>query len=298
MRIPGLRGMEPGQLAKRSVKEFLRDDMTTYAAALAYHVLLALFPFAIFLLALLGVLGLPGFFDWLLGQAQTALPQDAFRRVELVVNQIRGQTRGGLLSFGILVALWAASAGVRSLMNALNAAYDVEESRPTWQRYLLSIAYTVGLAVLLTAAAGLMLVGPRGVEWLARQVGLGNLFVTLWTWLRWPAAVLLLLLAVAVVYYAAPNVEQPFRFVTPGSVIAVVAWVAASLGFSYYVSNFGNYAATYGSLGGVVVLLLYFFVSAAALLLGAEVNAAIHHARAEGRAETWPRQQAKATGRR
>ena len=279
MRVPGLRGIGPGELAKRSVKEFLADDMTTYAAALAYHALFALFPFAIFLLALLGALDIPGFFDWLLGQAQTALPPDASGRVERAIGQVRGRASGGLLSFGIVLALWAASAGVRSLMNALNAAYDVAEDRPAWRRYPLSILYTIGLAMMLIAAAGLMLVGPRAAEWIAGQVGLGNVVVALWTWLRWPVAVLLLAVAVAVTYYVAPNIDQPFRLVTPGSALAVVAWVAASLGFSSYVSNFGNYSATYGSLGGVVVLLLYFFVSAAALLLGAEVNAVVHRAR-------------------
>ena len=122
MPIPGLRGMAPGELAKRSLKEYLADDMATYAAALAYHVLFALFPFAIFLIALLGVLQIPGFFDWLLRQTQTALPQDAYGRVEQAINQVRGQARGGLLSFGIVVALWAASSGVRSRLNALHGA--------------------------------------------------------------------------------------------------------------------------------------------------------------------------------
>ena len=133
---------------------------------------------------------------------------------------------------------------------------------------------------MLIVAAGLMLVGPRAAEWIAGQVGLGHVVVTLWTWLRWPIAAVLLALAAAVVYYVAPNVDQPFRLITPGSVLAVVLQVAASLGFSFYVSTFGTYGATYGSLGGVVVLLLYFFISAAALLLGAEVNAVIYHAAA------------------
>ncbi len=249
MRIPGLAGIGPGKLGKRSVKGFLGDDMTTYAAALAYHVLFALFPFVIFLVALLGFLRIPGFFDWLLGQARTALPQQAAGQVEQVIQQIQGQAQGGLLSFGIIAAIWAASAGVRSLMNALNTAYDVEESRPAWKRYPLSILYTIGLAVMLIVAAGLMLIGPQVAEWIAGQVGLGSLFLTLWTWLRWPVAVLLLMLAVAVVYYVVPNVDQPFRFITPGSVLAVIVWILASLGFSYYVSNFGSYGATYGSLG-------------------------------------------------
>ncbi len=281
MQIPGLAGIGPGELGKRSVKEFLADDMTTYAAALAYHVLFALFPFVIFLVALLGFLRIPQFFEWLVSQAQTALPPQAAEQVVQVIRQIEGQAQGGLLSFGIITAIWAASAGVRSLMNALNAAYDVEESRPSWKRYLLSILYTIGLAVMLIVAAGLMLIGPQVAEWIAEQVGLGNLFLTLWTWLRWPVAVILLMLAVAVIYYAAPNVDQPFRFITPGAVLAVIVWIIASLGFSYYVSNFGSYNATYGSLGAVVVLLFYFFISSAVLLLGAEVNSEVHHARQE-----------------
>ena len=169
-------------------------------------------------------------------------------------------------------------------MHALNVAYDVAETRPAWRRYPLSLAYTVGLAALLIAAAGLMLLGPEAMGWLAGRVGLADLVVALWAWLRWPAALLLLALTVAIVYYAAPNVDQPFRLITPGAVLAVVAWLLASLGFSYYVRHFGDYGATYGSLGGGVVLLLYFFISSAALLLGAEVNAEIHHARVSGRA--------------
>ncbi len=277
MPIPGLRGVAPGDLAKRSVKAFFRDDMTTYAAALAYHILFALFPFLIFLVALLSVLQIPGFFDWILNQAQTAMPADAYGRVEEVVNQVRGQARGGLLSFGIAIALWSASSGMRSLMNSLNAAYGVEETRPAWKRYPLSIIYTIGLAVMVIAAAALMLLGPRVMDWLAEQAGLGGLFVALWTWLRWPVAVVLLILAAAVIYYVAPNVDQPFQIISPGSVIAVIAWIVASLGFSYYVSNIGNYSATYGSLGAVIILLFYFFISSAMLLLGAEVNAVIYH---------------------
>lgn len=287
MRSSGFVGVGPRALLKRAGQDFLRDDMMTHAAALAYHVLLALFPFVIFLLTLLGALGLPSFFDWLLGQARIALPPDAFGLVERVISQVRGRSHGGLLSFGIVAALWAASAGVRSLMTALNVAYDVTESRPAWRRYLLSIVYTVGLAIMLMVAAGLMLLGPQVVGWLAEQAGIGSTFVTLWTWLRWPVAALLLLIAVAVVYYVAPDVDQPFRVVTPGSVLAVVAGIVGSLGFSFYVAHLGNYGATYGSLGSVIVLLLYFFLASLALLLGAEVNAVIHHAQtgepAEGR---------------
>jgi membrane protein len=263
---------------KHAVRGFVDDDMGTYAAALAFHALLALFPFVIFLLTLLGALGLSDFFSWLLSQARIALPADAYALVAQVIGEIEGQPRAGLLSLSILFALWAASSGVRSMMNALNVAYDVAETRPVWQRYPLSIVYTIGLAALMIVASGLMLAGPRAVQWLTGQIRLSQAAVALWNGLRWPIVILLLLLAFAVIYKVAPNIDQPFRFVTPGSVVGVAIWIITSLGFSAYVERFGNYGATYGSLGGMVVLLLYFFVSAAVLLFGAEVNATIHPA--------------------
>jgi membrane protein len=264
-------------LCRRSVKAYIKDDMTTYAAALAFYTLLALFPFIVFLDALLGFLRIPGFFDWLLSEAQTMLPGQATGQLEQVIEEIRGRSQGGLLSFGIVVAIWSASVGVRALMKALNAAYNAEEARPAWKRYPLSIVFTIGLAAIVITATALMLVGPLVMGWLAGQVGMSETFVTLWAWVRLPIAVLLIMIVVSVAYYAGPNVDQPFRLVTPGAVLAVTVWAIASLGFSFYVPNFANYGATYGSLGAVVVLLLYFFISSAVLLLGAEVNAQIYH---------------------
>jgi membrane protein len=278
MRIPGFADLEPWDVVKGAVKSFIDDDMVTYAAALSYHLTLALFPFIIFLLTLLGALGLSEFFDRLLRQAQTALPPDAYELLARVIGEIRGQPREGLLSFSILFALWAASTGMRSVMNALNFAYKVEETRPAWKRYPLSILYTIGLVAVVIAAAVFRLIGPWAAQRFANQLGLTTAVATLWTWLRWPVVVMLLLLVVALIYYLGPNIDQPFRYVTPGSISAVIVWILASLGFSTYVENFGNYGATYGSLGGMVVLLLYFFVSSAVLLFGAEINAVIHPA--------------------
>lgn len=284
MQVPGFRGVPVRDVAKESVKEFLDDDMATYAAALAYQVLLSLFPFIIFLIALLSFLRIPGFFNWLVEQARGVLPEDALGQVTEVIGEVQNQREGGLLSFGIIAAVWIASAGIRSTMNAMNAAYGVEEGRPAWKRYLVSILYTLGLAVVIVVAVGLMLVGPQVMTWLTEQFGMDQLFVTLWRWLRLPVAVVLLMLAVALIYYFAPNVDQRFRFITPGTVLAVIVWVAASLGFSYYVSNFANYSATYGSIGAIIVLLLYFFLSSLVLLFGAEVNAVIEHHAPEGKA--------------
>jgi membrane protein len=278
MRIPGFADLEPWDVVKQAVKSFFDDDMVTYAAALSYHLALALFPFIIFMLTLLGALGLSEFFDRVLTQSQAALPPDAYELLARVISEIRGQSREGLLSFSILFALWAASTGMRSVMNALNVAYDVEETRPAWKRYPLSILYTIGLVAVVIAAAVFRLIGPWAAQRYANRLGWTTAVAEAWTWLRWPVVVLLLLLVVALIYYLGPDIDQPFRYVTPGSICAVVVWIVASLLFSAYVENFGNYGATYGSLGGMVVLLLYFFVSAAVLLLGAEINAAIHPA--------------------
>ena len=182
-----------------------------------------------------------------------------------------------MLLFGIAVGLWSAPSTILLLMVALNAAYEVEETRPIWKRLLLSIGYTLGLAVLIIIAAALMMVGPQAVAWFANEISIGTLFVGLWTWLQWPLAALVLMLVVAIDYYVVPDFDELFRFVSPGAVLAVIGWLAVSLGFSYYVADFAHYAAVYGSLSAVIVLLAEFFISASVLLLGAEVNATIYY---------------------
>lgn len=280
MHIPGLGEMSLVEVGKRAFKDFQEDDMNTHASALTYRMLLSLFPFILFLTTLLGALGLERLFNWLLEQARAALAGDAYTQVQTIVEQIQSGANGGLVSFGLITALWAAAAGVRSTMHALNVAYDVEEERSLWKKYLLSIVFTIGLAVMIIAAVALMLLGPQSMEWLADQAGLGSVFVTLWTWLRIPAAILLMILAVALIYYFFPNVDQPFRIVSPGSVFAVLAWLVATVGFSIYLSNFGNYNATYGSIGGIIALMFYMFITAATLLFGAEINAVLFKATA------------------
>ena len=153
--------------------------------------------------------------------------------------------------------------------------------------------YTIGVAILLIVATAIMLLGPRASQWLAGQFGIAPAVAFIWSLLRWPIVVVLLLATVAIVYFVAPNLDHPFRFVTPGSAIAVAVWIVASVGFSYYIDNFANFNATYGSLGGVAILLLYFFVSAAVLLFGAEVNATILRASAQSRSASQPDAQSR-----
>jgi membrane protein len=254
----------------RSIKKFNEDDMAVYAAALSYQLLFSIFPFMIFLLALLSLLNITEIFDWLVNQAQILLPERASELVTNIVEQLRSGASGAL-SFGAVVGLWSASSAVRMTMHALNVAYEVEDPA-LWKRFPLSILYTVLLAVLVIAAATLMLIGPRLAAWVAKLVGLGDVFTTVWTWARIPVGVVLLVLVAALIYYLFPNTGQPFRLISPGAVLAVIVWVVASLGFSWYVANFASYNAVYGSLAGAIVLLLYFFISAAIVLVGAELN--------------------------
>ena len=257
---------------KRAGKEFGDDDMATYSAAVAYQVFFSLFPFIIFLIALLGVLQLQSVFDFLLRQSEAVMPGSAQSMISNVVSQVQSQSSGGIMSFGVIVALWSASGGVRMMMHSMNVAYDVED-RPAWKKFPLSVLYALLLAVLLIVSATLLFMGPSLVQPIVSAVGLGSIFTTVWTYARIPVAVLLLMLTVGLIYWLFPNYKQPFRFITPGAVIAVIVWILASLAFSFYVANFSSYSATYGALASVIVLLLYFFITALILLFGAEINA-------------------------
>lgn len=274
MAIPGLHGLGFIDLVKKSVLDFVDDDLITHASALAFQVLFSLFPFVIFLVALLTFLDLSYFFAWLRAELSVFLPQPSMDTLNQVLDELQ-QPREGLLSLGAGIALWTASAAVRSIMHAMNIAYDVREERPLWKRFPVSILYTIGFAALLIAASTLLLVGPQAMQWLANRTGLEQTFVTIWAWLRWPVAFLMLNLTVALIYYLMPNFKQKFKFVTPGSILSTLIWVLSSWGFNLYVTNFADYSVMYGGIGAIIVLLMYFFISSAILLFGAEVNAVI-----------------------
>lgn len=277
-----LRGVSWWTIARRTAKDFIDDELPTYASALAFQLFFSLFPFLLFLIALIAVLDAQPVFDWLHQQAELVLPSDALGLVDPVISQLQTQ-KAGLFSLGILLALWTSSAAVRSTMTAMNRAYGVEDGRPAWKRIPLSVLYTVAVAGAMLLVATLMVVGPQAMTWLAEQIGLEQTVVLVWSLIRWPLAVLMLIVVIAGVYYLAPDVEQEFRFITPGSVLAVVVWIAASLGFGFYAQNFANYNATYGSIGAIIIFLLYLYISSAVLLLGAELNAVIEHHAHEGK---------------
>lgn len=281
------------ELGKRSVKSFFEHRMATYAEQLSYRGLFGLFPFIILVFALLAVLQLDAVFDRLIevatGAPQQQVPEplepvaeEGRAQVEFLrplIEQAREQAGGGLLSFGILLSLWSVSAVAFALTEALNVAYGVEETRSRRKRFAFTLLFGPVLALAFIVACGLMLIGPRVAGGLAGLAGLGEAWVVLWAWLRYPVALFLLAVVLSVVYHFVPDTHRAFWSATPGALVAVIAWAIASLGFSFYLANFADRGLTYGSLGTAVGLLIYLYLSALVVLLGAEINAAAYHMR-------------------
>jgi len=281
--VLSLGGLSVQELARRVVREIQQDDCLGRAAQLAYYFLFALFPFFLVLTTLLGYLPIPNLLDRLMDMLGRMLPGEALQLVQDNLHELVSGQRGGLLSFGLLAALWTSSSALTAIMDSLNRAYDVEEGRPFWKVRGLAILLTVGLSVFIIISIVLLTFGPQIGGWIADQMGLGRVFQMAWNVLRWPVIVGLLIVAMALVYYLAPDVEQQWQWITPGSIVAVCGWLLASLGFSYYVNHFGSYNATYGSIGGVIVLLTWMYVSGLFVLVGGEINAEIEHASASGK---------------
>lgn len=286
-----LGGLTVGELARRVWSQMSEDEIVDRAAALAYYFLFALFPALLFLTSLLGMLPLQGLMERLIAYAEQAMPGDAASIVRRTLTEIQTGARGGLLSFGALAALWAGSNGMASVMTALNAAYGVADARPWWKRRLLSIVLTFGFALFIISALVLIVFGPRIGESVANWLGFGDLFALAWNLVNVPVVVFFVLLGIALVYYFAPATKQHWRWVTPGSVVGLVLWLAMSYGLRLYVTSFADYGATYGSIGGVILLMLWLYLTGIALLVGAEINAEIEQAAAERGAVT-----AKAAG--
>jgi membrane protein len=253
------------------------DGVTDLAATVTYYGILALFPFILFLVALASVIISPEDAKRIVDQLAAVAPGAVTQILGQRIQQLGGQQNVSLLGFGAVAAIWAASGGITSVMGALNRCYDVKEGRPWWKVRLIAILMTLVAGALALIAALAVVAVPPIADWL------GGPLRTAILWLRLPVAGLVMMLLWALLYYVLPDVEQRFRFITPGSVIGVVIWVIASVGFSQYVSHFGSYDKTYGSLGGVIVLLLWMWISALVLLAGAETNAFIEHASPEGK---------------
>ena len=267
---------------RRTVREFKDDNLTDWAAALTYYGVLSLFPAIAALVSLVGLVMDPRTVTDTLTKLVSSLNPDAVKVLRGPIDQITANRSQAGVAFVIALgaALWSASGYVGAFMRASNAIWDVEEGRPFWKLRPLQLLVTF-LGVVMTAIVALALVisGPVA-RTVGDAVGLGNTAVTVWNYAKWPVLVLIVMAMVAVLYYIAPNVQVPkLRWISPGSILAVVIWIAASALFAFYVSNFGSYNKTYGSLAGVVVFLLWLWITNIAVLLGQELNAELERQR-------------------
>jgi membrane protein len=282
----------------KTVKETIDDDCMSIAAELAYYFALALFPALLFVVALASYLPFN-----VVNEVVAALTPIAPAEVLTIIRkQLESLATGdapSIVTVGILGALWSSSGAMTSIVSALNRAYDIPESRPWWKVRLLSIGLTIGLALFVLMAFMLIVAGPNAGHWLADWFGLSKAFDTAWVWLRWPLIFAFATSGIAMVFYFAPDADQDWVWITPGSILTTVLWVLFSLVFRLYATKVGDYAATYGALAGAAILLLWLNFSGLALLIGGELNSEIEHlANPELKTQTTGRRKFKAFARR
>lgn len=270
-------------LFKRTANEMVVDNCLSLAASLAYYFFLALFPALLFLVALMSFFPAEHLLDSVTATLGRLVPGEGMRIIQDQILKIAGDESSGLLTFGMLGTIWSTSSGMTAIIDSLNQAYDIQEGRPWWKTRLTAIGLTVALAVFIVLSTALVIVGPTLAEKVAEWLHLGLVFKWTWLVLQWPVVFGLVSLGIALVYYYAPDAEQEWIWITPGSVIATFLWLMVSLGFKFYVTNFGSYNATYGAIGGVIILLLWMYVSSLAILFGAEMNAELEHASPYGK---------------
>ena len=271
------------ELAKRTAKEIWADDLMNLAAQQAYYFFFALFP------ALLTIISIASFFpiENLVGEVVAVLgrfaPPDALKILTDQITEISQSGHGGVLTFAFLLTIWSSSGAMVSIITTLNTAYDITEGRPLWKVRLIAMALTLGVAFFILVSIALVLVGPTLGEQLATTLSVGAAFKWAWWILQWPVVFALVATGIGLVYYFAPDAEQEWLWITPGSIVATILWVVVSIGLKMYITYVGNFNETYGTLGGIIVLLMWFYLSGLAILTGAELNAEIEHASPYGK---------------
>lgn len=256
-------------------QEWKRNKLSDAAAALTFYAILSFFPFLLFIVALAGLFIQPEQVQALVGELGREVPQAFSQIPSAQLAELTSGPSKGVLTFSALAAVWSATVGVVNLMKALNTAYGVTEGRPRWK------VYGIALGVMLAGAVLALLAGLIAVAAPVLATRLGPPWTTLAGWLRLPLAALLMMILWGILYSVLPDARRKFKFIIPGSVVGVLVWLAASLGFSSYVSHFSTFGITYGALGGIVVLLLWMWISSLALMLGAELNAVLARQRSE-----------------
>jgi len=271
-------------LVVRTLKETYADNCLGLAAQLAYYFFLSVFP------ALLVLVALTSFFphhllDHMLTWFSVLTPPDVLQIVRAQIELITRSGHTPLLTFGALGALWSSSAAMTAIIDTLNRAYGVTEARSWWRVQVLAIVLTIIMSVFVLVAFTLVVAGPEIAETIAARFGLGPVFAWAWKILQWPVVFLLISVGFGCVYYLAPDAEQRWPWILPGANLATALWLLISLGFRFYVVNFGQFNKMYGTIGGVIVMLLWFYLSGLVLLVGAEFNSEVEHASPYGKAE-------------
>jgi membrane protein len=261
------------------IKAIVHHRLKDMAAQMAFWSLLALFPFCIFLLTIVGYIPLSGIEDEMLGLLHGVMPAEAWSLFDRTIHEIIHRQHGVLLVVSLGMALWSASSGMSSTMLALNRAYNVDETRPWWMVRLLSLAMIVAASVMIIIALVGLILAPSWLRSIYDWFGVGKLSLKVWSIVRWPLIVTAVLSMLGCLYHFLPNVKQPFKLLTPGAATALIVWVTASVLFRTYVTHFNAYAKTYGTLGAAIILLLWLYLSSATVVLGAEVNAVLERLR-------------------
>ena len=267
---------------KRTVREFMDDGGTDLAAALTYYSVLAIFPGLIALLALVGIFGqAQESVDTILEILGPLVSGDLLDQIRDPLNALAASESAGLtLVVGVLGALWSASGYVGGFSRAMNRIYEVKEGRPFWRMRPMQLIVTISTVLLSAVALVILIVSGPVAESVGNAVGVGDDLVVVWGWAKWPVLALVVMVVVALLYHATPNVEFPkFRVISAGAFVAILVWLAASVGFAFYVANFSSYNKTYGSIAGVVVALLWLWITNVALLFGAELDAELERGR-------------------
>jgi len=258
---------------------FMDHRVQDVAAQLAFWSLLAVFPFSIFLLTVIGYIPLEGLDRQILRFIYDVMPSDAARLVDHTVHEVLGRQRGTLLLGSLAGWVWSAAGGMGTTSHAINVAYGVEETRGFWHRRILSIGLTIGAVGAIIVATTGILVGPNLVKVAGEWLGLGKDYHQLWRLLRWPMVVVSMMFMLSCLYHYLPDRRRVFRMFTPGAIAGLTAWILTSVTFNAYVRHFHAYTKTYGTLGGAVILLMWLYLSAVIIIMGAELNASLEHLR-------------------
>ena len=279
-----LGGLSLGELARRVYKATDEDNITGRSSELAYNFILSIFPLLLFLISLFGIFAARGtaLQSNLLYYLSRVLPPSAFDLMSKTIQEVTKNTGGAKVTIGILLALFSASGGISSMISALNGAYGVRERRSWFKVRAIALGLTVALAILVVTALVLVLAGGVAADYVGARLHLGVIAVVSWKAVQLLAALLFVVVAFSLIYYFGPNLkEQHWYWITPGSLVGVLLWLAASLGFRVYLHFFNTYSKTYGSLGAAIILLVWFYVTGLAFLFGGEINSEIENAAAE-----------------